>query len=47
VFNPPEEFQRLVESMPRRTEAVLTVCGDPTPLYFVFSFNLSPVCTCQ
>jgi hypothetical protein len=28
---PPIEFQKLVESMPRRLEAVLAVCGGPTP----------------
>jgi len=31
VFIPPEEFQRLVASMPRRTEAVLMACGGSTP----------------
>ena len=28
---PPVEFQRLVESMPRRIEAVLAARGGPTP----------------
>ena len=31
VFIPPEEFQRLVESMPRPIEADLVARGGPTP----------------
>ncbi len=44
VFIPPVEFQRLVESMPRCTEAVLTAQHLNKILYVGFSFNLSPVC---
>lgn len=31
VFIPPVELQRLGESMPRSTEAILEAHGSPTP----------------
>ncbi len=44
--HPSSRVQRLVESMPRRTEAALVAQHLTETLNVGFSFNLSPVCSC-